>query len=85
MGTLADKLRLLKATKENIKGALIAKGVEVSDSDTFASYAGKIEELSSGTGVSLMDIEIYVADYSDADSVVMEAGSVDVYKRTIVT
>ena len=42
MGTISDKLNKLVTTKESIKSAIISKGVSVTDSDTFASYANKI-------------------------------------------
>jgi hypothetical protein len=48
MGTLADKLGRVLQTKEEIKQAIINKGVEVSDTDTFASYSEKIAEITSG-------------------------------------
>jgi hypothetical protein len=44
----ADKLNYLNETKEAIKTALVEKGVSVSDTDTFRSYADKIGEISSG-------------------------------------
>lgn len=47
--TTQEKLDLLKQTKANIKAAIIAKGVEVSDTDTFASFATKIAEINAGT------------------------------------
>lgn len=45
MGTIADKLDYLNTTKTNIKNAIIEKGVEVSDSDTFRSYATRISDI----------------------------------------
>ena len=42
MGTLIDKLTHLKSVKEAIKTAIINKGINVSDEDTFSSYADKI-------------------------------------------
>ena len=45
MGTVNDKLSKLVTTKESIKSAIISKGVSVTDSDTFASYADKILEI----------------------------------------
>lgn len=45
MGTSAEKLNYLAETKEAIKDAIINKGAEVSDMDTFRSYAEKIDEL----------------------------------------
>lgn len=47
MGTINDKLSKLVTTKESIKSAIISKGVSVTDSDTFASYADKILEIQS--------------------------------------
>ena len=48
--TIADKLTYLSGTKDAIKQAIIAKGVEVTDTDTFRSYANKIEAIQSGGG-----------------------------------
>lgn len=48
MGTTVDKLNKLLETKQAIKTAIINKGVEVSESDTFRSYADKINNISSG-------------------------------------
>jgi hypothetical protein len=48
--TLADKLRAVKEAKEAIKNAIIKKGVEVLDTDTFRSYADKIESIIAGGG-----------------------------------
>ena len=48
MGTIADKLTYLNGTKTAIKEAIVAKGVTVTDTDTFRSYAGKIGQISGG-------------------------------------
>lgn len=48
MGTTADKLNKLKQTKQAIKAAIVNKGVEVTDTDTFASYASKIDSIQTG-------------------------------------
>ena len=45
MGTTADKLNKLLATKVGIKSAIIEKGQAVYDSDTFASYENKIRAI----------------------------------------
>lgn len=45
MGLFADKLEYLEGTKTAIKNAIIAKGTPVSDSDTFRSYATKINTI----------------------------------------
>lgn len=44
--TIADKLTYLNETKQAIKQAIIDKGVEVADTDTFRNYANKIGEIS---------------------------------------
>lgn len=50
MGKTADKLNYLLGTKEAIRDAIENKGVEVSDNDTFRSYADKIEAIETGGG-----------------------------------
>lgn len=45
MGSTTDKLKYLNATKAAIKDAIIAKGVEVSDTDTFENYATRVSEI----------------------------------------
>lgn len=51
--TISDKLTYLEGTKSAIKDAIVAKGVAVSDSDTFRSYADKIGQISGGGGDKL--------------------------------
>lgn len=46
--SIAEKAEYLIETKNQIKEAIKGKGVEVSDTDTFRSYANKIEEIKSG-------------------------------------
>lgn len=54
--TISDKLTYLEGTKSAIKDAIVAKGVAVSDSDTFRSYADKIDKIAGGGGkVNLND------------------------------
>lgn len=48
MATIEENLTLLKNTKSSIRQSIINKGVEVSDSDSFASYSSKIDEISTG-------------------------------------
>ncbi len=49
---LVQKLNYLLGTKEAIKEAIINKKVEVSDSDTFRSYADKINGINTNQGIS---------------------------------
>lgn len=46
-GTAIDKLTYLSDTKDQIKEAIINKGVEIEDDDTFRSYASKIRSIPS--------------------------------------
>lgn len=46
----SDKLNYLVETKDAIKEAIVEKGVSVSNTDTFRSYANKIKDITSGGG-----------------------------------
>lgn len=45
MGSISEKLEYLNETKEEIKTAIKNKGVTVADTDTFRSYADKIDDI----------------------------------------
>lgn len=49
--SISDKLSYLADTKEQIRQAIISKGVPVSESDTFQSYSDKILLIEGGGGV----------------------------------
>lgn len=85
--TTADKLAKLAETKSNIKQAIIDKGVSVSDTDTFASYAGKIGQISGGGG-----IPNYIAPKNNVNGVYKQDntatsfnlnGATDIYQYTL--
>lgn len=61
MGTTTDKLNKLIETKEAIKAALSNKGVSITDTDTFYSYAEKINSIPSvnyeTVNLTLLDVE----------------------------
>lgn len=57
-GTIADKLNLLISTKASIKQAIINKGASISDSDTFASYAEKIDALPQAEGSDTYEADL---------------------------
>ena len=48
MSSIADELSVLANTKKEIKEAIISKGVEVTEEDTFKSYADKIRNIPTG-------------------------------------
>lgn len=56
MGTIAEKLRHLAETKTAIKNAIAAKGVAVSERDTFRSYATKIGQIKDEGKSTLLEI-----------------------------
>lgn len=64
MSTIAEQLAALAQIKADIKSAIIAHGVSVSDSDPFSSYATKIGQISGGSGIpgyefkTKLDIEV---------------------------
>lgn len=58
MGTITDKLNKLAETKSAIKTAIVNKGVAVSDTDTFASYANKIASISGGGSAHEFDFTV---------------------------
>ena len=51
MGTTTEKLTYLQGTKDAIKDAIVAKGVEVPEGTTFRGYAEKIGEIQTGGGI----------------------------------
>lgn len=63
MGTTAEKLAYLDATKTAIKDAIAAKGVEVPEGTTFRGYAGLISGIS--TGLSDADLALATATPED--------------------
>lgn len=48
MGTTTEKLTYLQGTKDAIKNAIVAKGVEVPKGTTFRAYAEKVGEIQTG-------------------------------------
>lgn len=59
----SDKLNYLIGTKNAIKDAIVEKGVEVSETDTFRSYADKIKSIEAGGGGA---DKIYATNYSSS-------------------
>ena len=71
MGTITDKLNKLAETKSAIKTAIVNKGVAVSDTDTFASYADKIASIEGGSGGG-GDLDFSKIGYDSAPAVITE-------------
>ena len=68
MSDIDYKLDYLSETKQRIKKAIINKGVEVSDTDTFRSYADKINNISGGSSADIVEAIV------DSSALPIEAG-----------
>lgn len=66
--SIADKLNNIVETKSLIKQAIIDKGVQVSDSDNFRSYADKINSIKGGP-------DEYIPLLVDSNGVLVKAGT----------
>ena len=52
--SIANEIERLQTAKTDLKTAIMAKGVEVADTDTIDTYASKVEAIESGKGIDLM-------------------------------
>ena len=77
MGTTADKLNYLMGTKTAIKEALVAKGVNVGETDTFRSYASKIAAIPQEGGGATTQPSAGAVNFRDYDGTVLHAYSKD--------
>ena len=59
MGTTTEKLTYLQGTKDAIKNAIVAKGVEVPEGTTFRGYAEKVGEIPAGAKTAKVTLEGY--------------------------
>jgi hypothetical protein len=82
MSTITDKLTYLQDTKTAIKNAIVNKGVSVSDSDTFRSYANKISSITTGEGGGSSDEWQPQPDWWDIESI-LENDTEDYAGKTI--
>jgi len=74
MATIAQQLAELAQIKADLKSAIIAQGVSVSDSDPFNTYATKVSQISGGGG--------YVERFDFTQSLV---GSVNGFTATLTS
>lgn len=81
MGTTAQKLNKVLQTKNAIKEAIIEKGVEVSSSDTFASYPEKILEIKTGGNIYDGPFEIVP---TIVDSTIQDPDQWDVFEAPFI-
>ena len=77
-GTSSDKLAYLQQTKESIRQAIIAKGVDVPDTTPFRQYAGKVGEIQSGQSFE-WKTQTGVSGYAQINSEVMPLAGPPVY------
>ena len=66
-GTSADKLAYLQETKNGIRNAIIAKGVDVPESTPFRQYGDKIGSISA-VGFDLTDCTVWVHNLHMAEA-----------------
>lgn len=57
MGTTTEKLTYLQGTKDAIKNAIVAKGVEVPEGTTFRGYAEKVGEIPAGAKIETVKVK----------------------------
>lgn len=84
----ADKLNKLITTKAAIKEAIQNKGVTVTDTDTFASYADKISSISSGGGGYEFDFTVLgynQEECKDANDIANAAITLGDYTQSQIT
>ena len=55
MMSLSNKLDYLEETKAQIKNAIMQKGIQIADTDTFRSYANKISQIKESGNISSDD------------------------------
>ena len=67
-GTSSDKLAYLQQTKESIRQAIIAKGVDVPDTTPFRQYAGKVDGIETGSNIEILTFDIQPDDYENVSS-----------------
>lgn len=68
--TIQEQLQILEETKAQIKQALIDKKIEVIDTDSFRSYADKIDNYTSDATAKATDIAEDKVAYVDGEKVV---------------
>ena len=82
MGTTADKLNRLIGTKQAIREAIVSKGVSVSDTDTFRSYADKIGQIQSSVAINNQDKRVDIVENGTTE-VTADAGFTGLGKVTV--
>lgn len=88
MGSITDKLQKVINTKQRIKESIIAKGVEVLDTDKFSIYADKISEIQTGGKIENLLCGKYVENplqISTASEYLNSMGVVSVSKSVKIT
>lgn len=73
MGTTAEKLYKIIDSKEEIKQALIAKGINITDETTFAEYAEKINEITNGGAITDEEALLFIKDVAEGKRKIAKA------------
>ena len=81
---IAEKLNYLLETKNQIKNAIEEKGVSITDTDSFRSYATKIGQIESGGGTTTPSTEDWQpeADWFDIETI-LENDTEDYERKAI--
>ena len=73
METTAEKLYKILNSKEEIKQALIAKGINITDETTFAEYAEKINEITNGGAITDEEALLFIKDVAEGKRKIAKA------------
>ena len=73
MGTTAEKLYKILDSKEQIKQALLDKGIEITDETTFAEYAEKINEITNGGAITDEEALLFIKDLAEGKRKIAKA------------
>lgn len=84
MATIAENLQTILDIKNDIKSAIIAKGVSVADSDGFATYPSKIESIETDGSGGEIDFSLIGYNTNEENNVNTQIQSDILYSKQIL-